>query len=197
MKTICGSFKLFILMTVITGVIYPLIVCITGNSLFPDKARGSFVTERGNNIGSELIGQKFSSEKYFWPRPSAVDYNPLPSAGSNLSPSSAVLLHLFRQRSDEFSVLNHLPEGTRIPLEMLFASASGVDPHCSPEAAYLQIGRVSKSRGFDRNKTAQLHRLVEQMIISPQLGFLGRPQINVFLLNLELDKLSKNGNYKR
>jgi potassium-transporting ATPase KdpC subunit len=137
---------------------------------------------RGNQIvGSTLIGQKFESERYFWPRPSAVAYNPLPSGGSNLGPTSAALAKEVEERRK--SLVAKDQEHT-IPSELLFASGSGLDPHITPEGAYFQIGRVAQARKMERDK---LKEFVDAFVQKRPISFLSQRYLNVLKLNLALD----------
>jgi len=176
------ALRMFIWMLLLTGLIYPLLVTALGFFLMPKKAQGSLVIYKGKIIGSVLIGQKFESGKYFWPRPSAVDYNPLPSGGSNLGPTSAELQQQVEKRH---SVLVSLYKTEQIPSELLFASGSGLDPHITPEAAYFQMERVSKERGIESKK---LKVLIDSLTQKRRFGFLGVKYINVLMLNLALDQ---------
>ncbi len=188
-KHLLDSIKMLAVMTVFTGVLYPLFMTLIANIVFPDQATGSLIKINGRIIGSKLIGQNFSSDKYFWPRPSAVGYNPLPSGGSNYGPTSDTLKKLVEMRREDFIRANHLPAGTLVPGDMLYASASGLDPDISPKAAELQIDRVARARGFDAKETEELKGIVESHIQRRQLGFLGEPRVNVLLLNIALDSL--------
>lgn len=186
-KTILASIRMLLILTVLTGAIYPLFVTGMAHLFFPRQADGSLVRRNEVVIGSALIGQDLNSDPhYFWSRPSAIHYNPLPSGGSNLGPTSAALRQAVTQRAEDFRAANELARDAAIPVEMLFASGSGLDPHISPQAARLQIGRVAAARGLDRE---QVTRLVEQFIEPPQWGLLGQPRVNVLLLNLALDEL--------
>jgi potassium-transporting ATPase KdpC subunit len=193
MKTFTQAIRLFLVLTLLTGIIYPLAVTVLGKALFPYQANGSLIEKNGRLIGSELLGQKFVSDKYFWPRPSAVDYNPLPSSGSNLGPTSQKQLDAVNVRKLALDSLNgnNMP----IPSDLLFASGSGLDPEISPEAAKFQINRVSAARGLDNEQKNRLIELVEKQIKQPDLGVLGEPRINVLKLNLALDSafVEKNG----
>jgi K+-transporting ATPase ATPase C chain len=182
-----SSVKVLILMTVITGFIYPLFVTLAGQLLFNDKAEGSLIYSNGKVIGSALIGQQFNQDKYFHSRPSAIGYNPLPSGGSNYGPTSKVLLDSVNNRRKMFLLQNN--NSALIPSEMLFASGSGVDPDISPEAAVMQIDRVIKARNFDAEMKNKLSALINSMIEKRQFGFLGEEKINVLRLNIELDKI--------
>jgi K+-transporting ATPase ATPase C chain len=127
------------------------------------------------------------AEKYFWGRPSSVDYNPLPSGGSNLGPTSAALKKAVQERSDLIRKTHGLSDRDPIPSELLFASGSGLDPEISPEAAYFQAARIAKARGLaDKQK---LHALIQARTKGPDLGFIGEPRVNVLQLNLALDEM--------
>ena len=189
-KQIMITLKYFAVITIITGVIYPLLITIISAIVFPDKASGSFIEKDGKIIGSKLIGQKFESDKYFWSRPSAVDYNPMPSSGSNLGPTSEKLKQAFHIRKKNFIEKNFVIDTTSIPNEMFFASASGVDPHISPISAKLQVERIAKTRGFTKEQKEKVFHLIDSLTEKPQLGFLGNSVINVLLLNLALDKVN-------
>ncbi len=190
MKThLWNSLKMLIVMTVFMGLIYPLVMTAIGQIVFPEQANGSMIRINGKLVGSKLIGQNFTSDKYFWPRPSAIGYNPLPSGGSNYGPTSDTLKKLVELRRSEFIRLNGLSPNTKVPPDMLYASGSGLDPDISPESAELQIDRVARARGFDSLQTVELQKLVKSHIVKPQLGFLGDPRVNVLELNIALDSL--------
>lgn len=189
MKTISIAIKIFLVFTILTGIIYPLLVTGIAQVVFPRQANGSLILKDNKVIGSELIGQKFDSPIYFSSRPSANEYNPLPSGGSNYGLTSAKLKALVAKRKNKFSALNGLGKNAEIPSEMLFASASGLDPHISPEAAGLQINRIATARHFSNTQKEQLKTLVESASEAPQLGCLGESRVNVLLLNIALDKL--------
>lgn len=165
----------------LTGVVYPLVVTGIAQLAFPRQANGSLSMVGETVVGSALLGQANDDPRYFWPRPSATGYDTLPSGGSNLAATSGALTTAVTQRAAQGSVAN-----APMPLEMLFASASGLDPHISPEAARMQIGRVAAARGLDEAVVASL---VEAHVEGPQLGFLGQPRVNVLLLNMALDEL--------
>jgi len=189
MKTLIISLKLIVFMTLLTGIIYPLFIYLIAKTIFPQKSEGSFVKINEKIIGSELIGQKFDSKKYFHSRPSAVDYEPMPSGGSNLSPTSKILKKKVDSLRISYIVYNELPDNTDVPTDAVFSSASGIDPHISFKNALLQSDRISKERNFDANKKIQLIELINRLTNKPQFGFLGEQRINVLCLNLELDKL--------
>lgn len=185
-KQLRPALLILLTLTLLTGVAYPLLTMGIAQAMFRDKANGSLLAVEGAIIGSELIGQTNSDPRYFWGRPSAVGYDPLPSGGSNLAPTSAALRGQMNERANAFREAHNLPAEAPVPAEMLFASGSGLDPHISPDAARLQIDRVAAARGLDRFVVA---RLVEDHIEPPQLGFLGRARINVLLLNIALDQI--------
>ena len=149
-----------------------------------------------NVIGSELLGQNFTSDKYFHPRPSAAGnngYDPTASGGSNLGPTSAPLRTNAVNNIAAFISGNNLPTNTVVPPDMIYASASGVDPHISPEAAQLQIARVALSRGLSADKVKEL---VAKYTEQPQWGIFGQARVNVMMLNVALDDLTKSGAVK-
>ncbi len=184
------AIKILLAMTVLTGVIYPSFMTVVAQLAFPVTANGSLVKEGDKIIGSELIGQKFDSSIYFWSRPSAIDYNPIPSGASNLGPTSEKLKKEVAERRRLFATNNSIADTSAIPKEMLFASGSGLDPHISPEAALLQVERVTKYRHFDNNQKQRLMQSIKDLTESPQFSFLGEDRINVLILNIELDKIS-------
>ncbi len=184
------SIKYLLAITLITGLIYPLFISLISVILFPHKASGSLIEEDGIVIGSKLIGQKFETDKYFWSRPSAIDYNPAPSSGTNLAPTSERLKQIFLKRKKDFAEKNFLKNPELIPNEMLFASASGVDPHISPASAMLQVERIAKARNFDRAKKEKIIGLINSLTESPQFGVWGNSVVNILLLNLALDKMN-------
>jgi len=177
------------LLTLLTGVAYPLAVTAAAQAIFPAQANGSLVRVGGQVVGSALIGQANADPRYFWPRPSAIDYNPLPSGGSNQGPTSAALQQAVAARAAQLRAAHHLPASTPLPADLLFASGSGLDPDISPEAARLQIDRVAQARQFTPAQRDALAALVERSVEPPQLGLLGQPRVNVLLLNLALDGL--------
>lgn len=183
------SLRVLLVMIILTGIAYPLVMTGVAQLTFPARANGSLVIINGKIAGSELIGQRFDSSIYFWSRPSAVDYNPVPSGGSNLGPASEKLRIQVAERLNIFMEKNFIPDTTAVPKEMIFASGSGLDPHISPEAALLQVGRVAKSRNLTEDQKQQLLQLIDNKTEKPQFSLLGESRINVFELNLELDKI--------
>jgi len=176
-------------MTVLTGVIYPLFITLIGHSVFPHRSNGSMIVKDGKIVGSELIGQKFKSDVYFQSRPSAVDYNPMPSGGSNLSATSKTLQDNVARQQFVFDSINQLPQSTKIPDEMLCASGSGLDPHISVQAARLQANRILKLRHLAPSDQSKLTALIESFTEGRQLGFLGEERVNVLKLNIQLDNI--------
>lgn len=190
------ALRVLLILTLITGVIYPVLMTLIGQVAFPYQANGSLVRVNGVVVGSTLIGQTTNDPLYFQGRPSAVntmsgsyftsvDDKSLGSSGaSNLSPSSAVLQETAAQRAADFRTFNDLPSDAVVPADMIFASGSGLDPHISPEAAALQVARVAEARGL----TVELvQTLVTAATEGPQFGFLGQSRVNVLALNLALD----------
>jgi len=191
LKEFRPALVMFISLTLITGVVYPLLVTLIAQTFFPVQANGSLITVDNQIIGSSLIGQMTDNPRYFWSRPSAVSYmegaslDSLASSGAtNYGSTNEVLAENVVMREQAFRAANNVPDDVTVPVEMLFASGSGLDPHISPEAARLQIDRVAEARGLERETVANL---VEQYVEVPQLGFLGQPRVNVLLLNLALD----------
>jgi potassium-transporting ATPase KdpC subunit len=192
MKTVIVSLKIFLFFTLLTGIIYPLFVTGIAQLVFPSNANGSLIIKDNKTIGSELIGQEFDSSIYFTSRPSAVSYNPLPSGGSNYGLTNLKLRDLVAERKKQFVAFNQLDSLTNIPSEMLFASASGLDPHISPQAALLQLERIAKARDFNVSQKNRLIQSIADVTEGPQFFCLGVERINVLLLNLELDRLDGN-----
>jgi K+-transporting ATPase ATPase C chain len=186
LKQLRPALMMIALLTILTGVIYPLVVTGIAQLAFPRQANGSLVMAGATVAGSVLLGQANDDPRYFWPRPSATGYGTLPSGGSNLAPTSADLAAAVAQRAADFRTANGMGDADSVPVEMLFTSGSGLDPHISPDAARLQAGRVAAARGLPE---AQLLALVEAHVEGPQFGFLGQPRVNVVLLNVALDGL--------
>jgi len=185
MKNLKSCILIYVMLTAITGAAYPLTVTIVSRFLFPDKSEGSLIRINDEIRGSRLIGQKFNSPAYFWPRPSASDYGTMPSAASNLGPTSADLMKAVEDRKKQLSPFISDP----IPADMLLASGSGLDPHISPEAAFSQIDHVVKARGFSSRQREELVSLVKRHIEKPQWGIFGSPRVNVLELNIALDSM--------
>jgi potassium-transporting ATPase KdpC subunit len=188
MKTIYISIKIFLVMTILTGIIYPLFITVIGQTIYHRQSNGSMLIVNDKPVGSELIGQKFNSNMYFHSRPSAIDYNPMPSGASNLSVTSKELRGKVKQNMAAFDSINQLQASQVIPPEMIYASGSGLDPHISVKAALLQLNRICMARHLNNESKKQLENLIPQYTQGRQLGFLGEERINVLKLNLELDK---------
>lgn len=174
----------------ITGILYPVFITIIAQLTMPHQANGSFIVYRDQAAGSRLIGQKFESDKYFWGRPSASNYNPLASGGSNLGPISLKLKNLVMERRAYLLNAEGLSDSTFVPADLLYASASGLDPHITVEAANFQKKRIGKSRNFDEGLMKSLDILIKERTEKRGFGYLGIPCLNVLELNLALDDLS-------
>jgi len=174
------------LFTVVTGLAYPVIVTLIGQLVFPHQANGSLIVKDGKPVGSTLIGQPFDDPKYFWGRPSATSpfgYNAGASGASNLSPTNADLIKAVQGRVEALRAAD--PGNTApVPVDLVTASGSGLDPHVSPAAAVYQVGRVARARKLDE---AVVQDLVARHTEGRQLGLFGEPRVNVFALNLALD----------
>ena len=192
LKLVIQSIRQTLLWAVVTGIAYPLVITFIAQVAFPDAANGSLVTRNGKLIGSALLAQQFQGTNYFWPRPSACTYGTgasglVASSGSNLGPTSGQLQTNVMNNTAAFISGNNLPTNTVVPADMTFASASGLDPHISPEAARLQVSRVAASRGLSEEK---VKALVGRFTEPPQWGFLGQARVNVLLLNVALDDMA-------
>jgi K+-transporting ATPase ATPase C chain len=191
MKTIGIALRIFLFFTVLTGIVYPLAVTGISQLAFPSKANGSLIVNKHRVIGSELIGQSFDSTAYFNSRPSAIGYQTLPSGGSNLGVTSNKLKVQVEDRKKQFLACNGLGNNAVIPSEMLFASASGLDPHISPQAALLQVNRIAGARHLKAAQKTKLLQLIVQHTEKPQFYCLGQKRVNVLLLNISLDEVFK------
>ncbi|MER0172057.1 MAG: potassium-transporting ATPase subunit KdpC [Nitrosomonas sp.] len=184
------AITLFILISLVTGLLYSLAVTGIAQIAFPEQAAGSLLKRGDEIIGSTLIGQSFSGSTYFWSRPSATSpmpYNASNSGGSNLGPTNPALIEAVNERIKNLRA-NHPEKEEKIPTDLVTASASGLDSHISPAAAYYQIERVAAARNTD---TAIVKSLVDRSIETPQWGLLGDSRVNVLRLNLALDALEK------
>ena len=182
---ILPSIKLTLVLLIICSLIYPLFIMIVGKAA-PGGGDGETIKVNGKVIGYALIGQNFTNDKYFWSRPSAVNYNAVSSAGSNKGPTNPDYLKTVQDRIDTFLVHNPGVDKKDIPAELVTASGSGEDPDLSPAAAKVQIKRIASIRHIDE---AQLNKLVDEHTDSPLLGFLGPSKVNVLKLNIALDEL--------
>ncbi|MGD0628638.1 MAG: potassium-transporting ATPase subunit KdpC [Terracidiphilus sp.] len=181
------SIRFTIVTTVLLGIGYPLLVTGIAEAIFPRKAAGSLILKDGQVIGSELLAQSFTSDKYFHPRPSAAGngYDATSSGGSNLAQSNKTLVDRIQGSIDTLSKEN---PGHPVPIDLVTTSGSGLDPDLTPDAAFFQIARVAKARGISEDR---VHQLIEDHITQRQLGVLGEPRVNVLDLNLDLDKIGK------
>jgi K+-transporting ATPase ATPase C chain len=179
---------LLVLLTVLTGVAYPLLVTLVAQIAFPRQARGSLVTRGTDVAGSALIGQPFNDPRYFWGRPSATapfEYNAAASSGSNRGPLNPAQVDAVKARADALRTAD--PDNrTPIPVDLVTSSGSGLDPHISPAAARWQVSRVARARGLE---PSAVQALVSRHTEPRQWGFLGEPRVNVLALNLDLDAL--------
>jgi potassium-transporting ATPase KdpC subunit len=186
MKLLIQSIRQTILWTVIVGIAYPLVMTGVAQLLFRNQANGSLIVRNGQVVGSELIAQQFTGDKYFWPRPSAGSYATVPSGASNLGPTSQALQSNVTAYAAAFRTGNKLAADAAVPADMVFTSASGLDPHISPDAARLQVSRVAVARGIGED---QIKALVEKFVEPPQWGIFGEPRVNVLRLNVALDEI--------
>lgn len=182
----------FLFLTVITGIIYPLFITGVAQLFFPGKANGSLIAREEGYAGSALIGQSFDDPKYFWGRPSATPdfpYNSASSSGSNLGPSNPALIEAVKGRVEALKKADPT-NGLSIPIDLVTSSGSGLDPHISPQSALYQVARVARARGLSEERVREL---VDRFTEPRQYGFLGEPRVNVLELNLSLDRLLDKG----
>lgn len=198
LNTLRPAFVLVVLLTALTGLAYPLAMTGAAQLIFPAQANGSLIEKNGTVVGSALIGQAFTSERYFHGRPSATTgadpadasktvpqpYNAANSMGSNLGPTNPAL---FERVKGDMAALKGENPGAAVPVDLVTTSASGLDPDISPEAALFQVPRIAKARGVNEDV---LHRLVAQTTQEPTFGLLGEPRVNVLALNLALDRFA-------
>ncbi|KWX00347.1 hypothetical protein TH66_16125 [Carbonactinospora thermoautotrophica] len=181
-----AAVRALVVLTIVLGLLYPLLVTAIGQLAFRDQANGSRVSYQGRIVGSSLLGQGFTGPEWFHPRPSAADgYDASVSGGSNLGPANPELLRTVTERRAQVARENGVPESA-VPADAVTASGSGLDPHISPEYAAIQVNRVARARGLDPARVAQLVRAHTQGRL---LGFLGEPRVNVLELNLALEQL--------
>ncbi len=186
-RQILPAILMVVVFTVLLGGLYPLVVTGISQAAFNGKANGSIVTVDGAAVGSSLIGQQFTGDTYFWPRPSAAGdgYDAMASAASNLGPNDETLLSDVDGRARDYRQANGLADDAAVPVDAVTASASGLDPQISVENADLQAPRVARARGLSLE---QVQDLISKSTESPSLGFLGEEAVNVLHLNLLLDE---------
>jgi len=190
-KQAINGLLLLIVLTLLTGVVYPLTMTALAQVAFPKQANGSLIERDGTVVGSLLLGQNFSQPEYFQGRPSAAGtdgYDATSSSGTNLGPTSAKLMDAIQSKLADVRSQNNLPADAVIPADLVTSSASGLDPDISLAGADIQIDRVADARGIPRD---QVKKLVDSQTQLPQLGFLGEKRVNVLQLNLSLDALSQ------
>jgi K+-transporting ATPase ATPase C chain len=178
-----AAIVIFVALSIVTGILYPLAITGVAQTLFSHQANGSLIMEGDTIVGSELIGQTFDDPKYFWSRPSAIGYNAAASSGSNLGPTNPALLDAVKQRVETLQKAdpdNKLP----VPVDLVTSSGSGLDPHISPAAAEYQVDRVAKARQIE---ASQVRKLVAKHTEGRTFGLLGEPRVNVLLLNRDLE----------
>ena len=185
LKELRVALLLVLAIGLLTGLAYPLAVTGLAQLMFPYSASGSFIEREGKPVGSELIGQNFSRPEYFHPRPSAAAYDALASGGTNAAPSSASLIAAIKQRTE--AARAELGQ-RQIPIDMVTASGSGLDPHISPQSAYAQAPRVAAARNMEEG---DLWKLIASYVEDRTVNILGAPRVNVLKLNLALDALPK------
>ncbi len=180
------ALSLFIVLSVLTGLLYPFLITGVARVFFPTEAGGSLLFREGKAVGSSLIGQPFSAPQYLWGRPSAtgpMPYNPLASGGSNLGPTNPALVDTVKARIDTLRAA-HPEKSMAIPQDLVTASASGLDPHISPEAAAFQVERIARARGIAAEK---VRAIIAAHTQAPELGLFGETRVNVLQVNLDLD----------
>ena len=191
MRSLVVAIKMTVVLTLLTGIVYPIAMAGLGHVLFPAQADGSLIYENGSPVGSSLIAQNFKAARYFHPRPSAAGnngYDPTSSSGSNLGPTNKSFIDSVKQRTKDVMEEDSVP-ASLVPIDMVTASGSGLDPQISPAAAEIQVERVAKARGLGVDTVRELVNANTQQRWA---GFLGEPGVNVLELNLALDATTGN-----
>jgi K+-transporting ATPase ATPase C chain len=186
MAALLTAARMLLALSLLTGVLYPLAVTAIASVACPARAGGSLVVREGVTVGSALLAQPFTRDRYFWPRPSAAGYATVPSGASNLAPTSAALAAAVTERAAALRQAHQLAADAPVPPELLYASGSGLDPHLSPAAARFQVARVAAARHLPEERVAAL---VDRCVEAPPGRLLGAPAVNVLRLNLALDEL--------
>ncbi len=184
------ALRMLLMLTIVTGIVYPLVVLAIGQGVFSDRADGSLIRRDGHVIGSSLLGQNFAKPRYFHPRPSAAGadgYDGAASGASNLGPSNPALTKAVRERAAQYRNENGLAADVKVPVDAVTASGSGLDPDISVANARVQVARVAKARGLG---DATVRKLVDDHVSDRQAGVLGEETVNVLNLNLALDRLA-------
>jgi K+-transporting ATPase ATPase C chain len=183
---IWAALVVFVLLSAVTGLVYPAVVTLIAQGVFPHQANGSVIDVNGKKVGSELIGQKFDDPRYFWGRPSGTtpEYNGAASGASNLGPTNPDQIKAVKERVETIRKAHPEKGDAPVPVDLVTASGSGLDPHISPAAAEYQVARVAKARGMTEDRVRQL---VAENTQGRTLGLLGEPRVNVLKLNLALD----------
>lgn len=189
LKSLVRSFLMVLWMTILLGIVYPMLVTVIATFVMPGKAGGSFVVIEEKIVGSKLIAQPFSQNHYFWPRPSATSYQSLPSGGSNLGPTSSVLRKQVKERQEYISKAHDNVDFSMIPSELVYASGSGLDPHIKTGTAFFQFSRVAEARKMNEEEKQNLRKLILKYSHSHYFRFLGPSNVNVLELNIALDEL--------
>jgi K+-transporting ATPase ATPase C chain len=191
-KTFKTALMATAVLTVLTGIIYPIAVWCIAQTIFPSQASGSLIVAGNKVVGSSLIGQNFSSPRYFQSRPSAAGdkgYDAAGSSGSNLGPTNKALIDAVKLRLKNFVESNPGTDARQVPIDLVTASGSGLDPEISPAAASLQVARVARARGLSED---QVRQLIAENTRSRSIGIFGEPGVNVLLLNLALDRATES-----
>ncbi|MBP2643824.1 MAG: kdpC 2 [Firmicutes bacterium] len=189
LRQIGNAFGMLVVFTLLTGIVYPLVMTGAAQVLFPDQANGSILTRNGKQVGSKLIGQNFSSPGYFHGRPSAAGqdgYDAMSSGGSNLGPTNKKLLDNVTDNIKKVREENYLSDDALVPSDLVLASGSGLDPHISVDAAYTQVERIAREHNISAD---QVRQIVDRHVEGRQWGIFGEPRVNVLELNLALDTL--------